>query len=364
MSATTIEWTDETWNPTTGCDRVSPGCDHCYALPMAKRIKAMEASRIDLGLLPLSRAKYQTDGDPRTSGPGFGIAMHPRELATPLTWSTPRKVFVNSMSDLFHDGVSDEFLAQVFAVMAATPQHTYQILTKRHGRMRSLLSRDEFRVLTKDKHVEMQLVGTLPYRPLVINSWPLKNVWLGVSVEDQQRALLRIPALLDTPAAVRWISAEPLIGPLDFRHEWLPTGSNGKPHLDWVVVGGESGHGARPVHPAWVRSIRDECTSQGIPFWFKQWGSWGPAPWRVERLEGESVEDYKTRAEATCATHAYAVWANDYGHQACEAGHKPWSAERTSLDGGSHAPIRRWGKKASGCELDGRKWAQFPERVA
>jgi hypothetical protein len=145
---------------------------------------------------------------------------------------------------------------------------------------------------------------------------------------------------------------------------WVPTGSNGRPHLDWVVVGGESGHGARPMHPAWVRSIRDECASQGIPFWFKQWGAWGPAPWRVERADGESIEDYKARAEAMCATHAYAVWANDYGHQPYEPGHKPWSAERTSLDGGTHAPIRRWGKKAAGCELDGQTWLQFPECVA
>jgi protein gp37 len=210
--------------------------------------------------------------------------------------------------------------------------------------------------------------------------WPLPNVWLGVSVEDQERADLRIPALLDTPAAVRFLSCEPLLGPVDLANLNSRPGEVADvvsrcecdfdygscqcpPRIGWVIVGGESGHGARPVHPEWVRSIRDECTSQGIPFWFKQWGAWGPAPWRVERADGESVADYKARAEATCATHAYAVWANNYGHQPYEAGHKPWSAERTSL-GSEHAPIRRWGKKAAGCELDGRTWAELPERVA
>lgn len=292
MSTTTIEWTDETWNPTTGCDRVSPGCDHCYALPMAKRLKAMEAGRIDLELLPLSRAKYQTDGDPHTSGPGFGIAMHERELAAPLRWSRPRKVFVNSMSDLFHAGVTDEFLARVFAVMAATPHHTYQILTKRHGRMRSLLRSDAFRVLTKDAHVRMQLSGVLPYRPLVINVWPLKNVWLGVSVEDQKRADLRIPALIETPAAVRFLSCEPLLGPVSLSRWLIPAdfprhiGASGPVYasgtrflnkgIGWVIAGGESGPRARPVEPDWIRLLRDQCAPACVPFFFKQWGGRTP----------------------------------------------------------------------------------------
>lgn len=391
MSATTIEWTDEVWNPTTGCDRVSPGCDRCYALPMAKRLKAMENTRIDLELLPLSRAKYQADGDPRTSGPGFGIAMHPDTLTAPFSWHKPRKVFVNSMSDLFHKGVSDEFIADVFAVMIATPQHTYQVLTKRAGRMRSLLSSDAHAERVAERLAKLWKVPHVaPLRG------PVENIWLGVSVEDQKRADLRIPALLDTPAAVRFLSCEPLLGPVnldqprcedhgrievvtdDQNREWCgPCAADGftgelsfghwldplNGGVDWVIVGGESGHGARPMHPNWVRTLRDQCDAAGVPFFFKQWGEWGPAPWRVERADGEPVEAYKARAEATGATHAYAVWADDYGHETYEPTSKPWSAERTSL-GVEHAPIRRWGKKAAGRELDGRVHDGFPERAA
>jgi protein gp37 len=194
---TAIEWTQKVWNPTTGCDRVSPGCDHCYALTMAKRLKGMGS------------AKYQNDGDPRTSGPGFGITEHPDALTIPLRWRQGQRVFVNSMSDLFHDGVTDEFISRVFAVMAATPQHTYQVLTKRHGRMRSLLNREDFRFEVMTQVAGKVAAGDLDIRT---GTWPLPNVWLGVSVEDQKRADLRIPALLDTPAAVRFLSCEPATG--------------------------------------------------------------------------------------------------------------------------------------------------------
>ena len=129
--------------------------------------------------------------------------------------------------------------------------------------------------------------------------------------------------------------------------------------IDWLICGGESGAGARPMHPDWARSLRDQCSAEGVPFFYKQWGEWGPAPWRVDRDPGESDEDYKTRAEATCATHAYAAWADRYGHEPHKAGHRPWSVERTSLPDGQ-APIRRWGKSRSGRELDGREWSQFP----
>lgn len=246
---TGIEWTDATWNPTTGCDRVSPGCDHCYAMTLAPRLKAMGSP------------KYQTDGDPRTSGPGFGIAMHPDTLDQPLRWTRPRMIFVNSMSDLFHDGVTDGFIAEVFSVMARAPRHTFQVLTKRHGRMRALLNRPSFRD---------NLAHLAP--------WPLPNVWLGVSVEDQKHANLRIPALLNTPAAVRWISAEPLLGPVDLGQWYVPHDSVDclrvcRSGIDWVVVGGESGPGARPMHPDWPRSLRDQCAAVDVPYLFKQWGS-------------------------------------------------------------------------------------------
>ena len=164
-TGTTIEWTEVTWNPVTGCDRVSDGCDNCYALAMAKRLKAMGSP------------KYQADGNPATSGPGFAVTVHPDALGEPSRWRRPRRVFVNSMSDLFHPQVPEEFIAAVFAVMARTPQHTYQVLTKRHDRLRALLSRPGFR--------EQVAPGA---------TWPLPNVWIGVSVEDQRWANIRVPA--------------------------------------------------------------------------------------------------------------------------------------------------------------------------
>jgi protein gp37 len=221
-----IEWTETTWNPTTGCDRVSAGCDHCYALSLAKRLKAMGS------------AKYQTDGDPRTSGPGFGVAMHGDALALPLRWRQPRLVFVNSMSDLFHAKVPTPFVRRVFEVMEATPQHTYQILTKRAVRL-------------------ARLASGLP--------WP-DNVWMGVSVEDDTQ-LGRVAQLRAVPAAVRFVSAEPLLGSLD---------ALDLSGIHWLIAGGESGPHARPSDPNWVRGLRDRCAAVGVAFFFKQWGGRTP----------------------------------------------------------------------------------------
>ncbi|MFD8130061.1 DUF5131 family protein [Streptomyces mirabilis] len=221
-----IEWTEATWNPTTGCDRVSPGCDNCYALTLSKRLKAMGAE------------KYQTDGNPVTSGPGFGLALHHDSLTLPYRWKSPRTVFVNSMSDLFHARVPLGFVQQVFDVMADTPQHTYQVLTKRGRRLRRLANSLE---------------------------WPA-NVWIGVSVEAEDQ-LPRVDDLRQVPASVRFLSCEPLLGPL--------------PSLDldgigWVIVGGESGPRHRPLDEAWVLEIRDNCESADVPFFFKQWGGRTP----------------------------------------------------------------------------------------
>jgi protein gp37 len=227
---TGIEWTEATWNPTTGCDRVSPGCDHCYALTLAARLKAMGSHR------------YQRDGRPRTSGPGFGVTMHWDKLREPAGWRKPRIVFVNSMSDLFHPQISDEFIAEVFETMRSTPQHTFQVLTKRPARMASLLS------------------GSISAAP---------NVWVGTSVEDQEWADTRIPKILATPATVRFLSCEPLLGPID-----LSRYLGGE--IGWVIVGGESGGGARPMAPEWARAIRDACLGRGTPFFFKQWGGRTP----------------------------------------------------------------------------------------
>lgn len=248
MSGTSsIEWTEATWNPTTGCDRISPGCDNCYALTLAARLKAM------------GQQKYQRDGDPRTSGPGFGVTCHPDELLSPARWKRPRLVFVNSMSDLFHPEVPELFIQQVWAAMQATPRHTYQVLTKRPHRMAAVLRR--------------------------IAPEPLPNVWVGTSIESD-RYVFRASQLCATPAAVRFLSLEPLLGPLpslDLRG------------VDWVIVGGESGHGAREMDAAWAEDIRDRCVAARVPFFFKQWGGrTAKAGGRV--LDGEEWDEMPAAA--------------------------------------------------------------------
>lgn len=242
-----IEWTETTWNPVTGCDKVSPGCDHCYALTLAKRLKAMGSE------------KYQNDGDPRTSGPGFGVTTHPNSLSQPYRWRSPRVVFVNSMSDLFHARVPLTFIRDVFDVIAETPQHTYQVLTKRPLRARRLSDR------------------------LV---WP-ENLWLGVSVESAAY-FNRVDELRQIPTSVRFLSCEPLLGPLD--------GINLE-GIGWVIVGGESGPNYRPMELAWAQSIRDACVTAHVPFFFKQWG--GRNPKALGRLlDGETWDQMPDAATA------------------------------------------------------------------
>ncbi|MET9241199.1 phage Gp37/Gp68 family protein [Nonomuraea sp. NPDC003709] len=236
---TAIEWTEATWNPTTGCDQVSTGCDNCYALTLAKRLKAMGAE------------KYQVDGDPRTSGPGFGLTLHPSALRQPYSWRTSQVVFVNSMSDLFHARVPISFVRDVFKVIAETPQHTYQVLTKRSTRLRKIANKLE---------------------------WP-SNLWMGVSVENEA-ALYRTNDLRSIPAAVKFLSCEPLVGPLPGLDL---TG------LDWVIAGGESGPVHRPIQPEWVRDIRDICIESQVPFFFKQWG--GRTPKAGGRLLDDRIWD-------------------------------------------------------------------------
>lgn len=221
-----IEWTEMTWNPVTGCDRVSAGCENCYALHMAKRLKAMGSAR------------YQVDGNPTTSGPGFGVQVHRDLLDLPSTWRSPRIVFVNSMSDLFHAKVPVEFIHSVFETMRETPQHTYQILTKRSLRLSRLAPNLE---------------------------WPA-NVWMGVSVENSEQ-LRRVDHLRSVPAKVRFLSCEPLLGDL------AGIDLSG---IHWVIAGGESGPRYRPVELSWVRSIRDEARQASVPFFFKQWGGRTP----------------------------------------------------------------------------------------
>ena len=274
---TGIEWTEATWNPTTGCDRVSPGCDNCYALVLARRLKAM------------GNPKYQRDGDPRTSGPGFGLAAHEESLGLPHRWKKPRLIFVNSMSDLFHPSVSADFIHRVFAVMADTPRHTYQVLTKRSQRLASLADQ-------------------LP--------WP-SNVWMGVSVESE-RYSFRVRHLRSVQASVRFVSAEPLLGSL------AAVDLTG---VDWLIVGGESGHRARPMDPQWVIELRDKCLHGNIPFFFKQWGEWMPA------------------------------------HLGSPAASVPTVARRgeePAVVPTPGAPMLKVGKGAAGRRLDGVTWDQMP----
>lgn len=260
-----IEWTDVTWNPVTGCNKISAGCKNCYAETMHKRLKGM------------GQIKYQRDFNQ-------GPVTWEESLMEPFKWKKPRRVFVNSMSDLFHEDVSFWFIDKVFAVMASTPQHTYQILTKRADIMErwfnhyrdtgfvneGMQGNERIRYLAWHKFGQK-----LPYENW---QWPLPNVWIGVSVENQELANYRLPFLNLIPAAVKFVSAEPLLGSIDFEQalgdslKWHAGGL--KNCISWVIAGGESGHDARPMHPDWVRSLRDQCKEANVPFFFKQWGEW------------------------------------------------------------------------------------------
>lgn len=295
-----IEWTDATWNPVTGCTKVSPGCDHCYAETFAERWRGTPGHHFENG---------------------FDVTLRPERLQQPLHWKRPRRVFVNSMSDLFHDSVPDDYIAQVFAVMGAARQHTFQVLTKRHARMRSLLSSPEFaRTVVTWEGATMRAKGQSGIIPA--EQWPLPNVWLGVSVEDRKWADIRIPALLDTPAYVRFLSCEPLLGEVNLWHwidpsmpcvdcdkcgeerfadeigvghdrievyygdgdpdnspesgaGWCPGPSAGTlpRRIDWVIVGGESGPGARPMDLDWARTLVQHCDWADVPVFVKQLGA-------------------------------------------------------------------------------------------
>jgi protein gp37 len=276
---THIEWTDATWNPITGCSVVSAGCKHCYAMKLAGTRLAHHPSRAGLTI--------DTKAGPVWTGE---VRFNSEWLDQPLRWRRPRRIFVCAHGDLFHESVPDEWIDQVFAVMAMAPQHTFQVLTKRPERMRDYLAAmyGPLRVNRLLPHLYAR--GAEP-SPAVCRCEPLRNVWLGVSVEDQAAADERIPLLLQCHAAVRWISAEPLLGPVDLTNTWPDTtatlnaftgsarhvlgfGEKTLGTLGWVVAGGESGTGARPMHPDWARSLRDQCKAAGVPFLFKQWGNW------------------------------------------------------------------------------------------
>lgn len=345
---TGIEWTDATWNPIVGCSIVSPGCTNCYAMKMAARIEAMQDSAVRAG--KVVQAEHYAGTTKWVNGnavwTGQLALASDRVLTQPLRWKRPRRIFVNSMGDLFHEGVPDEWISSVFAVMAQCPQHTFQVLTKRSSNMCRVVGDPAF---ANDVFATLRIIDNPDQRPF---EWPLQNVWLGVSAEDQTRADQRIPDLLATPAAVRFVSAEPLLGAIDFRPCWLremticgdcPSADDGAdiecksddPRLDWVIVGGESGPGARPMHPDWARSLRDRCAAARVPFFFKQWGEWTPGecvPADVTGIvESATLEDFQT-------------------------GRWHFARERIDMDGG-HADdepdVWRVGKRRAGRMLDG-----------
>lgn len=352
---TGISWTDATWNPIVGCSVVSPGCTNCYAMRDAARI-----IRCSNGAGRTSH--YEGTIQPSKAGPVWTgkVARAPDHILTqPLRWRRPRRIFVNSMGDLFHESIPDEWIDRVFAVMALAPQHTFQVLTKRSDRMRDYLTSrsalDERGNPAEQIRAAMTALAATPSRremapalkaiPLgkycAKIAWPLPNVWLGVTAEDQARADERIPDLLATPAALRWVSIEPMLGAVDLGKAtglpvyWEGTGmieltSWGKPigsrpglgwvkhsgnmqaWLDWVVCGGESGPHARPMHPSWARSLRDQCKAAGVPFHFKQWGEWAP----IDEPASEIQEDRELRGTGACfdGAHFHRVGKARAGH--------------------------------------------------
>ncbi len=288
---TGIQWTNirlpdgrvfrgATWNPTTGCTKVSAGCDHCYAETQAARLRAM------------GQPKYRN---------GFALTVHPDTLDQPLRWQQPRGIFVNSMSDLFHVGVPNDFLAEVFVVMANADRHIFQVLTKRPQRARNFLTHPDLGEWLSA--AALRLSERYPRRTWFVPReglwpWPIPNVWLGTSVEDA-RVRHRIEPLLETPAAVRFLSCEPLLGPLVLDDYLFPRFAADDPRyyqpggrgVDWVITGGESGEHARPCDPDWVREIRDECRLWGVAFFHKQWGGRTPKSGGRE-LDGRTWDEF------------------------------------------------------------------------
>lgn len=367
---TQISWTEATWNPIVGCSVLSPGCKHCYAMRMARRLELMGQARY-AGLTQMTAAGPVWTGETR---PVF------ETLFAPVLRAKPTIYFVNSMSDLFHETVPQEIIDRIFAVMAISARHVFQLLTKRSARMRAYLRDPETpgriyqevcSIVTEEGHdfgvILIAHPGQEAFAPpgprVRLGVWPLPNVWLGISAEDQKRADERIPDLLQSPAALRWVSAEPLLGRIDFR--MIAADDTGEidaltgtvfcqgrnepakiPRLDWIVVGGESGPEARPMHPDWARQIRDACRATDVIFHFKQWGAWIP---KIDRERDDPD------------------WRADYSHKFNDR--RP-EIRWLNLDGGRgfHGErfhiMRRVGAKKAGYELDGQTHRDLPKLAA
>lgn len=294
-----IEWTEATWNPVTGCTKVSTGCDRCYAETFAERFRGVS-------------------GHPYEQG--FDLRFWPERLEQPLAWRRPRVVFVNSMSDLFHQRVPKQFVDRVLDTIRRTPQHTYQVLTKRPGKMASVMHQ-----LQPD---------------------PLPNLWLGTSVENDAY-IARVDLLRETPAAVRFLSLEPLVGAVP---------SLDLTDVDWVIVGGESGHGARPMHPQWARHVRDLASAASVPFFLKQWGAWiplAPAYW-----SGDHPLAHEREQTIPASQQRTVVAVEPDGSLACGRGSAgEWSKQPPSAGAWWMA---RTSKKQAGRLLDGLAWDEMP----
>lgn len=288
---TKIEWTNESWSPVTGCTKISEGCKNCYAERMSHRLKG--------------RFGYPEENP-------FTPTFHSDRLREPLSWKKPKMVFVCSMGDLFHEEISFEMVNAVFSAMSDADHHTYQVLTKRPWRMLKYFN------IKSDQH-------GIPWQPK-------NNVWIGVTAENQEQANIRIPILLQTHAAVRFVSCEPLLSPINLKNYLSPLEGGGRRPggINWVIAGGESGHGARPMHPDWPRSLRDQCQATGVPFFFKQWGEY--IPWEAGK---DKSSQYFSQNDKILL-----------------------SDEHDFIE---KLEFEKVGKKSAGRLLDGEEWGQYPE---
>jgi len=305
MGKTSIEWTDASWNPVVGCTEVSPGCANCYAARLAGARLKNHPDYNGLVIPGTQRNSIESAkrGPRRLARWSGQVRFLPHRLEEPLCWRRPRRIFVCDMGDLFHESVPDEFLASVFRVMSRARHHTFQVLTKRAARMKQFVSSVK-QWQGFHTHNGEPPEGYGGHGQILGSQWPLPNVWLGVSVENQHFADERIPLLSETPAAVRFLSCEPLLGSLNL--QWFSG-------IHWVIAGGESGAGARPMHPDWARGLRDQCRAARVPFFFKQWG--------------EYIYDFQMEHPSTVTA--------------------PSSCFKV-------------GKKKAGRLLDGREWNEFP----
>ena len=359
---TGIAWTNATWNPITGCTKVSQGCKHCYA-------------EREWGRLSVNPKAVSYFGRAFTD-----VACHEERLDQPLRWRKPRMIFVNSMSDLFHESVPDAFINQIFAVMALANQHIFQVLTKRPERMLDWFATGYNNREHEVGHAMREIAAAHGFDVAGIREWPIPNVWLGVSAEDQETADARIPILMQVPAALRWVSAEPLLGPIDF--EEVPVGMFGplRPYqasvttfnqrINWVVAGGESGFGSnvRPMHPDWVASIQEQCEQAKVPFFFKQWGEWLPlnqmtpeyaaSLYRSNRSakDGEDQNELDDEYGTQCIVLQKVIIHNGQVFSVDD----PRSFEQDFFGTRS---VFRVGVHKAGCKLNGREWQSWPANL-